>query len=338
MTISAPSADAVFKMSDDLGLSVTASEAAEYASLIAGVLPAYDAAAAFMEGHAPVPKKRPSSVPNSAENRHNAWSVRTSIKEKQTGKLAGKRIAIKDSVMVAGVPMANGSNLLEGFVPGWMRKWSRVFSTKAAKLLERPPANICACLAEVIRHRTGPVTNPWKEGYSAGGSSSGSAVVLATGEADMAIGADQAGSIRMPASYSGIVGMKATYGLVPYTGVAPIEATFDHVGPMSRTVEDNARLLEVIAGEDGIDPRQRGVRKTSYLEGLKDGVAGLRIGIVKEGFGTQGAEPDVDAAVLRAVEGLEEVGRQGRGSFDTDASARQRGLATDLDGRPGHYP
>ena len=102
----------------------------------------------------------------------------------------------------------------------------------------------------------GPVHNPHKMGYSAGGSSSGSAVVVATGEADMAIGGDQGGSIRIPAAFSGIYGMKATYGLVPYTGVMPIELTIDHTGPMTANVRDNALLLEVLAGADGLDPRQ----------------------------------------------------------------------------------
>ena len=98
--------------------------------------------------------------------------------------------------------------------------------------------------------------NPHKMGYSAGGSSSGSAVLVALGEADMAIGGDQGGSIRMPASFCGIYGMKPTHGLVPYTGIMPIEIYVDHTGPMTATVRDNALLLEVIAGPDGYDPRQ----------------------------------------------------------------------------------
>ncbi len=93
-------------------------------------------------------------------------------------------------------------------------------------------------------------------GYSAGGSSSGSAALVAAGEVDMAIGGDQGGSIRMPASYCGIYRMKPTHGLVPYTGIMPIELTIDHTGPMTATVDDNALMLEVLAGPDGLDPRQ----------------------------------------------------------------------------------
>src|SRR5205814_8996180 len=106
-------------------------------------------------------------------------------------------------------------------------------------------------------HATGRVHNPHRLGYSAGGSSSGSAVVVALGEADMAMGGDQGGSIRIPASFSGICGMKPTWGLVPYTGIMPIEIYVDHAGPMTANVADNARFLEVLAGDDGFDPRTK---------------------------------------------------------------------------------
>src|SRR4029077_6593567 len=129
----------------------------------------------------------------------------------------------------------------------------------------------------------GPVHNPRKMGYSSGGSSSGSAVVVVTGEADMAIGGDRGGSIRIPAAFSGLYGMKGTHGLVPYTGIMPIEITLDHTGPMTRTVRDNALLLEVIAGADGVDPRQYAPKTAEYTQALGGGVNGLRIGVVKEG-------------------------------------------------------
>jgi amidase len=145
-------------------------------------------------------------------------------------------------------------------------------------------------------------------GYSAGGSSSGSGVVVATGEADMAIGGDQGGSIRIPACWCGIYGMKGTHGLVPYTGVMPIEITLDHTGPMTRTVRDNALLLEVIAGEDGLDPRQYSPKTAEYTKALEAGVRGLKIGIVKEGFGLAGSEPEVDAKVMAAAQLFKKLG------------------------------
>src|SRR5690606_34653895 len=155
---------------------------------------------------------------------------------------------------------------------------------------------------------TGPVHNPHKMGYSAGGSSSGSAALVAAGEVDMAIGGDQGGSIRMPSSFCGIYGMKPTHGLVPYTGIMPIEIYVDHTGPMTASVRDNALLLEVIAGPDGYDPRQYNVRTHPYTETLEGGIQGMRIGLVKEGFGQPNAEADVDKKVRSAANTLQELG------------------------------
>jgi amidase len=124
----------------------------------------------------------------------------------------------------------------------------------------------------------------------------------------MAIGGDQAGSIRIPASHCGIVGLKPTFGLVPYTGIAPLEITLDTCGPMTANVRDNAVLLEVIAGPDGIDTRQRGVPAGHYNGILESGVKGLRIGILREGFGHANSESDVDACVRDAGRRFAEFG------------------------------
>lgn len=125
----------------------------------------------------------------------------------------------------------------------------------------------------------------------------------------MAIGGDQGGSIRMPAAYCGVYGMKPTHGLVPYTGVMPIELTIDHTGPMTNTVADNALMLEVLAGPDGLDPRQYNPDPdTHYTAALGRGVAGLKIAVVEEGFGRANSEADVDAAVRAAANQLEALG------------------------------
>ena len=132
--------------------------------------------------------------------------------------------------------------------------------------------------------------------------------MVATGEADMAIGGDQGGSIRIPSSFSGIYGMKGTHGLVPYTGVMPIELTLDHTGPMTRNVRDNALLLEVLAGADGLDPRQIAPKVANYTQALEGGVKGMRIGIVKEGFGHPVSERDVDAKVMAGAQLFKKLG------------------------------
>ncbi|MEL6210317.1 MAG: amidase, partial [Pseudomonadota bacterium] len=150
--------------------------------------------------------------------------------------------------------------------------------------------------------------NPQNPGYSAGGSSCGSGALVAAGLVDMAIGGDQGGSIRMPASFCGIYGMKPTHGLVPYTGVMPIENTIDHTGPMTQTVADNALLLEVLAGSDGLDPRQYAPKTDAYTAALSRGAQGLRIAILREGFGRPESEAVVDAAVRRAGETFRRLG------------------------------
>ena len=154
----------------------------------------------------------------------------------------------------------------------------------------------------------GITRNPWNPAHTTGGSSSGSAALVAAGEVDMAIGGDQGGSIRMPAALCGLYGMKATHGLVPYTGVMPIESTIDHVGPMTSSVADNALLLEVIAGADGLDPRQYAPVTATYTDALKRGVKGLKIAVVKEGFTLPNIEADVAAKVKAAAKALKKLG------------------------------
>ena len=246
--------------------------------------------------------------PQGGENPHGAWYVKTSIKGRPGGKLAGRRVVLKDNVCLAGVPMMIGANLLEGYVP-------EVDATVVERILgaggEIVGKAVCEYYCVSGRSHTsesGPVHNPRKRGYSAGGSSSGSAALVAAGDVDMAIGGDQAGSIRIPASHCGIVGLKPTYGLVPYTGIAPLEITLDTCGPMTANVRDNALLLEVIAGPDGIDSRQRGVQPGRYTDAVDGGVKSLRVGVMKEGFGHPNSEPDVDAHVSDAAQRLAKLG------------------------------
>jgi len=250
----------------------------------------------------------PGQRPPESENRRGAWYVKTSIEGRPGGKLAGRRVALKDNICLAGVPMMVGAGLLEGYVPG-------VDATVVERILDAGGEIAGKAVCEYYcvsggshTSATGPVHNPRKRGYSAGGSSSGCAALVAAGEIDMAIGGDQAGSIRIPASHCGIVGLKPTYGLVPYTGIAPLEITLDTCGPMTGNVRDNALLLEAIAGPDGIDSRQRGVAAKRYTDALDGGVAGLRIGMVKEGFGHPNSEPDVDTRVRAGAERLAKLG------------------------------
>src|SRR5438094_9360981 len=294
MPVTRPTVAQVRALADDLGFTLSDADAQSFLGLMAGTFAAYDAVAA-MPDHVPAVRypRTPGYRQEGAENRYNAWYVKTTVKGTQTGKLAGKTIVLKDNVCLAGVPMMNGASTLEGYVPD-------VDATIVTRMLDAGGTIVGKAHCEYFcfsggSHTcaAGPGHNPRKPGYSAGGSSSGSAAVVAAGEVPMAIGGDQGGSIRIPAAYCGIYGMKPTHGLVPYTGVMPIELTLDHTGPMSATVADNALLLEVLAGPDGLDPRQYGGAAKSYREVLSGGAGGLRIAIVEEGFGHSQSMPQV---------------------------------------------
>lgn len=154
-----------------------------------------------------------------------------------------------------------------------------------------------------------PARNPWNRERHPGGSSSGSGSAVAAGLLPMAIGTDTGGSVRNPASMCGIVGMKATYGRVSRAGVAPLSFSLDHVGPMTRTVEDNALMLNVIAGHDPRDPGSAAAPERDFTAGLRDGVKGLRIGFVRH-FHTRDleADPEMTAGIEAAAGRLEALG------------------------------
>ena len=281
-----------------------------FRKLMDGVLDSYRRLDQFAEPTLAVKYPRePGYRPPASENRLNAWYWKCSIKGAPTGPLAGKKIAIKDNVCVAGIPMMNGSNVLEGYVPD-------VDATVVTRILDAGGEIVGKAVCESLcfsggshTSDTGPVLNPHDPKRSAGGSSSGSAALVVSGECDFAMGGDQGGSIRIPSSYCGAVGHKPTYGLVPYTGVFPIELTLDHTGPIARTAADAALLLEVIAGGDGLDPRQpANLRTEPYTKGLTGDARGLRIGIVSEGFGWPNSEPDVDDMVHQAAQRLSRAG------------------------------
>jgi amidase len=298
MAVRRPTLDQLRSVADDLGMHMGDEELKSYDALMQGNYAAYEAVDAMPDYIPAVEYPRtPGYHPEPAENKHNAWYVKTTIKGAPSGKLSGKTIALKDNICLAGVPMMNGASTLEGYIPD-------MDATIVTRILDAGGTIVGKTHCEYFcfsggshTGAKGPVHNPYKMGYSAGGSSSGSGVVVATGEVDMAIGGDQGGSIRMPSSFCGLYGMKGTHGLVPYTGIMPIEITLDHTGPMTGNVRDNALLLEVIAGADGLDPRQYAPQTADYVKALEGGVKGLRIGVVKEGFGLANSEADVDAKV-----------------------------------------
>ena len=270
-------------------------------------------------------------------NSRNAWSHRTNLRaEKPTSYLlSGRTVVIKDNASVAGVPYTAGTfpELLskEGKYPvpeidapvvsRVLNAGGMIMGTATCENYSLTPMSYTSA--------NGPMHNPWLYGYNAGGSSSGNAFLLALEAAraagvpdlegagphvDMAVGGDQAGSIRLPAAYSGIYGLKPTYGLVPYTGLASHHSLYDHAGPMAKNLQDIATLLEVLAGSDGLDPRQspetplrQNVPKYSQL--LSDFTStpnaqlgtGLKIGLITESFNLSGSSREVCDLVAAAA-------------------------------------
>ncbi|MBI06044.1 MAG: Asp-tRNA(Asn)/Glu-tRNA(Gln) amidotransferase GatCAB subunit A [Rhodospirillaceae bacterium] len=308
-TVRKPTIDEVLDIADAYGMSLSVDEAESFQGLMAGTIRSYQRIDDLAEPKLPVKHPRsPGHRPTAEENPYNAWYWKSEVKGKARGPLAGKTVVLKDNICLAGVPMMNGASVLEGYVPD-------IDATVVTRILDAggtilgKAANTYLCFdGGSATPATGMVENPYKKGYSSGGSSAGSAVLVAIGEADMAMGGDQGGSIRIPACWSGIYGHKPTHGLVPYTGVFPIEQTLDHTGPMANNVTDIATLLQVIAGSDGFDPRQIGTKTQNYVKALGKGVTGMKIGVVKEGFGHANSEKAVDQKVKVAAEKFKKFG------------------------------
>jgi amidase len=309
MPVAIPTSDQLNDIAAQIGLTLSDADVASFIGLMTPSIAGYNVVDGLPDNLPEVRYPRAAGHrPSGRENPHNAWYVKTTVKGAPGGKLAGKSVALKDNVMLAGVPMMNGASTLEGYVPD-------VDATIATRILDAGGTIAGKAHCEYFclsggshTNAAGPVHNPHKRGYSAGGSSSGSAVLVATGEVDMAIGGDQGGSIRIPSSFCGVYGMKPTHGLVPYTGIMPIEIYVDHTGPITANVRDNALLLEVIAGPDGYDPRQYAPKVHRYTEALTGDAAGLRIGLLKEGFGHPTSEKDVDAKVHKAAQLMGKLG------------------------------
>ncbi len=303
VTVRRPGREEVRTLARDLNMSFDEDELDSFHALLLPACAAYDTLAAMPDGPPAVAYPRPPGRrPAPGEDPNNAWYMKAEVRGAAAGSLAGKTVALKDSICLAGVPMMNGSAILEGFVPD-------VDATVVTRILDAGGTILGKANCEAFcfsgnsyTNATGPTHNPHRRGVTSGGSSSGCAAAVAAGEADMAVGGDQGGSIRVPAAFCGIVGLKPTHGLVPYTGIISSEPTLDHAGPMTRTVADNALLLEVLAGRDSLHSRQGPSYSGGYVESLALGVEGLRIGLLHEGFGLANGEAGVNATVASAAQ------------------------------------
>lgn len=222
------------------------------------------------------------------------------------GPLHGIPIALKDIIDTAGVRTTAASELFKDRVPTEDAEVVRRLKSAGAVLLGKLNLHEFAYGGSSVVSCFGPVRNPWDTNFSTGGSSGGSAAAVAARLCYAAIGTDTGGSVRQPASYCGIVGLKPTYGRVSTSGVIPLSRSLDHVGPMTRTAKDAALVLQAIAGYDKNDLASIDVPVPDYVSNISASTKSLRLGIPREFF-WQELDPEIEAAMEDALAVLEKV-------------------------------
>jgi aspartyl-tRNA(Asn)/glutamyl-tRNA(Gln) amidotransferase subunit A len=223
------------------------------------------------------------------------------------GILTGIPGAIKDLFNTKGVLSTCSSKMLADFVPPYESTATQLLKDAGTVLIGKTNLDEFACGVSTGTSYYGTTLNPWDPEYVAGGSSGGSAAAVTSGQALFALGTDTGGSIRQPAAWTGSVGLKPTYGRISRFGVTALASSWDTVGPMARTVEDTAILLNAMAGHDSFDATTPDVEVPDYTANLSKGVAGLKVGVPKEFFG-EGIDPEVRTLVEAAIKEYEKMG------------------------------
>ncbi len=221
--------------------------------------------------------------------------------------LAGIPVVLKDNLCTAGIRTTCGSRMLGNYVPPYSATVVRQLEAAGAILIGKANLDEYAMGGSTEHSAFGPSRNPWNDAYVPGGSSGGSAVAVASGMVPVSLGSDTGGSIRQPASFCGLVGLKPTYGRVSRYGLVAFASSLDQIGPFAWSVRDAARLLGVIAGHDPHDATSANEPVPDYLASLTGDLTGIRLGVPPECFG-EGLDPEVRAHVEAGIERLAKRG------------------------------
>ncbi len=227
--------------------------------------------------------------------------------EKAKGLLAGVPISIKDNIVTQDWETTCASKILKGFIPPYDATVVRKLREAGALIFGKCNMDEFAFGSSCETSCFGPTHNPWNLDYVPGGSSGGSAAAVASDIAIAALGSDTGGSIRQPASFCGVVGLKPTYGRVSRYGLVAFGSSLDQIGPITKTVEDSAMMMNVLAGHDERDSTSANVPVPDYTTFLSKDVKGLKIGLPKEYF-VKGLDPEVEKAVRQAVKVFQDLG------------------------------
>jgi len=242
----------------------------------------------------------------SPDDRVNAFLTTCPEPEYGTGRLEGLAIAIKDNISTKGIRTTAGSRILEGYVPPYDAHVVSLLLAEGAAIAGKTNMDEFGMGTTTENSGYGPTLNPLDTGRVPGGSSGGSAAAVAAGMVRMALGSDTGGSIRCPAAFCGIVGLKPTYGRVSRYGLIAYANSLEQIGPMARTVGETSRLMQVIAGYDQRDSTSI---DQPYSHTPDKNIQGRRIGVPEEFFGT-GVDPAVAAKAWEAIEVLEKKGAE----------------------------
>ncbi|MBT3318671.1 MAG: Asp-tRNA(Asn)/Glu-tRNA(Gln) amidotransferase subunit GatA [Clostridia bacterium] len=214
---------------------------------------------------------------------------------------------IKDNICTKGIKTSCSSKILENFVPPYNAHVVERFANQGIITLGKANLDEFAMGSSTENSAFGATSNPWDLSRVPGGSSGGSAAAVSASFAPLALGSDTGGSIRQPASYCGVVGLKPTYGAVSRYGLVAFASSLDQIGPITRSVEDAAFALNAICGHDKRDTTSMDVEYPDYTQGISDGVKGMKIGLPKEYF-ADGLDTEVKDALSAAVKALESQG------------------------------